>query len=272
MEQGAVQGGRLRGEEPGQLRQELLDLEDGSSVADAATVQRLLELLGHSAKEIRRRAAGALKVAVCDQRHARSVAAGLSSEEPHRSWGAAFALGRTGHDSPEIVDAALRALGSPDGDVRWAAAELCCNLVRRGACPEDRLQSLAADAPPRQRKMALYCMRDLGREYVATYLAALDDDDAGVRFAGLAGLGRSRLVDDAALARMAVCLHSDTVPGVRRATAAIMARVMGTSTAALAALSECAANDPDPATARVAADLLVAAGAGSGGADDQRQE
>jgi len=77
-------------------------------------------------------------------------------------WGATYGLSRLGPAPPQSLPTLLDALGSDDGDVRWATAAILAAMEHRDAVAE-QLVGVARDGSPAQRKMALYCLRDMGR-------------------------------------------------------------------------------------------------------------
>jgi hypothetical protein len=160
-------------------------------------------------------------------------------------WGAAYALARMGGGpGSEVLAVLLDALGGADGDRRWAAAEL---LGTFGTIPavEDALVALAGTGDATQRRMSLYCLRDLGargRRVEDVVVRAFADPDPGVRLAALAavrGLGSVAVAD--AVARV---LEDDVNPGVRRAAAVALGACAGTPRARDALARAAQASDP----------------------------
>jgi HEAT repeat protein len=226
--------------------------------ATAAETQWLLACLERPVKRVQRTAAEALAdleaagVAVRAALEARLAAAMFA----HR-WGAAYALARLGEPPASVLPILVEAMGSDDGDLRWAAARIAVEQVRT---PELTRCLLDAAAEPRAelRKMALYCLRDLGvrtPECDARCRAALADDAIGVRLAGLSALARLG-VDRAATARAVLPLLGDPEPGVRRAAAATLGRVGVASPEVVVAL-ERAAGASDEFLARAARQALA---------------
>ena len=140
----------------------------------------------------------------------------------------------------------IDALGVDDGDIRWAAAERLKQLAARESrlvIPE--LLRLAADGSAEQRKMALYCLRDLDvGEAVEVAQSALRADDVGVRLAALSAF--ARLADErAAAAEKIVALLKDADDRVRRAAAATLGTLGSRAPVVISALQQiCSAEDP----------------------------
>src|SRR5262249_57573606 len=110
----------------------------------------------------------------------------------------------------------LEALGSDDGDVRWAAATIIRSLPVHPDIVSE-LRALAHARSPLQRKMALYCLRDLSAQASGLddeLLAALSDDEPAVRLAALSAL-TVLAQDRRAAARAVVRRLADPHPAVR---------------------------------------------------------
>jgi HEAT repeat protein len=140
-------------------------------------------------------------------------------------WGAAYALSLLGPVPAAAQSTLLELLGDSDGDLRWAAAELLKRLAA-----SRRLQVVAQliasvrDVPSR-RKMALYCLRDLGAvEAVAVAADALADEQIQTRLAALAYLAALD-PDRDRLARRIAALIDDADPAMRRAAAGTLGSV-----------------------------------------------
>jgi HEAT repeat protein len=123
----------------------------------------------------------------------------------------------------------------------------------------ERLIALGADSDRNARKMALYCIRDLGirgAELISVVERALKDPDVHVRLAALAVLTGLGDASDAA-ARLALgCLESDSDPGVRRAAAVALGNLQHNSPLAAEALRAAADDNTDTSLARAARGAL----------------
>ncbi len=194
-------------------------LEESEALREA-----LVRPLAHPRRTLQRRAAGAL-VALLPKSpalEARLLLA-LTNSDQRLRWGAAWTLGQ-GENPPAAIWPAVReAMALDDGDQRWAASRLACKLAFENPGIALALDEAAGSAPAVLRKMALYCLRDLGTPGAATVARrALRDDDSGVRLAALAVL--ARLGDPAHASAVAECLEHDPEPGIRRAAAATLGR------------------------------------------------
>lgn len=248
---------QLDGESAGELRAVLAALEGGAIAVDREAAARLVELLGHASKEVRRRAAGALATAAAnDAVDVELVRAALRDPCSMRRFGAAFALARAGRTEAAITEAAVEALGDDDGDVRWAAAGIVCSAAASDAALKSRLYELSSCDKVERRKMALYCLRDLGETDPARFLPALGDHDPNVRMAALAGIGRAGNAAEHVIDALIALARADGVAGVRRAAVGVLGMVGLHSVRARQALEKFC-DDPDANAARAARAALA---------------
>jgi len=229
-----------------------------AALIDAELARALVGLLADAKRSGQRAAADALapivgKCAVL----AETLHAALHAPDQRLRWGAAYAIGHSDLRSPAIWPALREAMALPDGDQRWAAAELACSLARESTEALVELRGTLSAAEPTLRKMVLYCLRDLGHgDLGSTAIAALADPDAGVRLAALSALVRAQ-PDRAGrrsewadrIARMSI---TDADPGVRRAAVAALGKLGVRSPSVLDALAT-AERAHDPSLVRAAA-------------------
>ena len=143
-----------------------------------------------------------------------------------------------------------------DGDLRWAAAGIVVRLRDRAALVGS-LCALLASRNATQRKMALYCLRDLetrAPEVQQAVLQALGDADRDVRLAAIATLARLALDRGGAAERLVHALETGD-ERVRRAAAAALGALGERSAPVLAALGAASAS-PDPSLRRAAKGAL----------------
>jgi HEAT repeat protein len=234
-------------------------IENPGQRLGAESVAAIAGCLGADSKTVRRRAADALAaVARRDPAIVAAIRPGLTSANHRIRFGAAYALGAVGDEALTLDTAAAlsEALGSSDGDLRWAAAELMVRLGR--AHPQEiraELLALVSSANPAARKMALYCLRDLGARgagVLQAAAAALRDLDAHVRLAALALLSGSFAENDTAAQLMLDRLKSDREVGVRRAAAVALGNLPPGSAVAIEALRRVASQALDRSLERAA--------------------
>jgi HEAT repeat protein len=225
--------------------------------ADADTLEALAACLGDTRKIIQRRAAESFAALDARGAEVRDVLMQTLAADPTRlRWGAAYALSLLGQPPPVALPILLDALGSDDGDVRWAAGNILARF-RGDAAVVNALLRLLTSGTPTQRKMAAYCLRDLdarSAEVERALLEALHDADAYVRLAAMAGLARLA-IDRAAVGEHVINLLSDPQVSVRRVAAAVLGLLGERSAAVLAAL-RAASTSSDDSLQRAAARAL----------------
>jgi HEAT repeat protein len=198
----------------------------------AALVGALVDCLATGGKRVQRRAAEAL-ARVEDPAVVRAALAPLlTSGDSDGRWIAAYALSLACGPTRELLPLCLEALGHADADRRWAAAALVVALGRAEPIAAE-LRSVVLRGDERQRKMSLYCLRDLrvdDPETTAVVVTALDDADPGVRLAALAAFGVC-LHSPATAEAVARVLERDPDCGVRRAAAAALGGFRGVAVA-----------------------------------------
>jgi len=221
--------------------------------AGDAELDALASCLGHDRKIVQRRAAEAFGALAAGGVPVRPVLErALHAPGARQRWGAAYALALIGAPPPETLPVLLEALGEDDGDLRWAAARI---LVRMwdDAALRPTLVDLAAAGNAPQRKMALYCLRDLeapSSDAERAALVALRDADTAVRLAALSALP-AVAVDRPATARAVLASLEDGDGGVRRAAAAALGKLGSRSDEITAAL-RAAAGGADVSLTRAA--------------------
>ncbi|HVA41469.1 MAG TPA: HEAT repeat domain-containing protein [Candidatus Binataceae bacterium] len=241
-------------------------------------VHALARCVGAESKAVSRRAAEAAALAAAhDPRIAPAIRAMLEESTPRARFGAAYALGLIGGAEFDLraADALYEALGEADGDVRWAAHELILRLGREHPLQvRAGLLALARDGREDNgdaRKMALYCLRDLGPESRAVLdaaRAASTAADMHVRLASLAILARLPAYRGEAAAIAIRMLETDPKPGVRRAAAAALGLIGESSPRILEVLGRAADRETDSGLARAAGAALKRL---AGGLSDERK-
>ena len=264
----------------GQLAAELLADDDHTRLAALAllesertlrslpddVVRNLLACLGHRTKKIQR---GAATVLVRFAARQPDIIAALTHKLTHPDarlrWTAAFTLSQLELPSPSpqrvnvssnqtqlldtftLLPVLIENLGHQESDLRWAAATAVLQLARHHS--QDVAQAmiqLVNTGNAVQRRMALYCLRDLkqtDQKAQNAYLASLRDEDPMVRLGGLSCLGKLQLTSEAMRAAMIRLLEHDPDMGVRRAAAVTCGQVGDTDTHIVKALQRTAQSD-----------------------------
>jgi HEAT repeat protein len=214
--------------------------------------------LGHARKAVQRPAAERLAAAAREDAAIRAaLATRLASSDSRERWGAAYALAHVEPAPRDAMPVLLDALASSDGDVRWAAARLVVRAIRHEPELAALVPPLVGAASPLQRKMALYCLRDLAAAVAVdgTGIApALGDVDPAVRMAAMAA-ALVVLPRTADLAERIATLLDDGEPGVRR-VAALTVGQLGIATPAVVGRLDAATSSGDATLAKTARDAL----------------
>ncbi len=241
---------------PGQRPHALEALErltpaEAAARIDPTVAASLTLLLGDPSRTHQRQAADRLAPLAPHAPALRdALRSALGALDPRLRWGAAYTLGHALRPpEAEIWPAVREALSLEDGDQRWAAAELTCDLAR--AHPEIRREILetVARGTPTLRRMLLYCLRDLGDADLSSVVQRrLGDEDPGVRLAALSATTRASAdlgASEGLAHTVAALVESDPEPGVRRAAAATLGRLGIRTLCVLEALEKAsAAGDP----------------------------
>ena len=232
--------------------------------SDAAPeeLEALAACLGHARKAVQRPAAEAFaSLAARGLAVAPVLLRALEAPAVRQRWGAAFALSLLGPPPPRVLPVLVETLGCDDGDLRWAAARILPRVADRDATVV-LLGDLLRTGNAAQRKMSLYCLRDLEARSPAIedeVVARLEDADGDVRLAAMTTLARLATDRGRAAARLLAILERDTPP-LRRAAAAALGALGHRSEAVVAALRAAAAGEADAALARAAERALGALG------------
>jgi HEAT repeat protein len=228
----------------------------------------LTQCLGAGRKVIQRRAAEALAASAAhDARVIEKLRAMLSHHQQRARWGAAYALGLISRDDAldlRAMPVLVEALASDDGDVRWAAAELIVRLGRKNPAVSKRLIELAGHGNLNARKMALYCLRDVGGphdELLAVAEICCGDHHSLLKMAALSLLTRIHDDGDRAAALAIRLLQGDPDGGVRRCAAVALGHLGNRSPEVTEALTRAAKAEGDIYMTRAARGALIRLGA-----------
>ena len=207
----------------------------------------LLLCLGHSRKAVQRGAAAQL--VRFSRTHPELVAAltkKLADPDPRVRWTAAFTLSQLDLPTPSPLPVLIENLGHDESDLRWAAATAVLRLAAHHPPVIEELRRLAGAGNAVQRRMALYCLRDLaqaGPDAQAVYLTSLSDLDSGVRLAGLSCLGKLKLASSEAGKALLRLVEADPDPGVRRSAAVTLGQLGDAAPTVLEVLTRAAQSD-----------------------------
>jgi HEAT repeat protein len=235
--------------------------EDRRRLLDREVAKGLVSLLADASRTRQRQAADGMRTLLGEATPLGEVLReALLAPDARLRWGAAYTLGHAVPPPRAIWPAVWETLGLTDGDQRWAAAELACKLARHHPDVLDDLRAALPTGSPVQRKMVLYCLRDLGADEAASLsMERLQDPDAGVRLAALSVISCAAFSAeqrDACADAVARLVVEDAAPGVRRAAAVTLGKLGARTLAACSALEQ-AASGEDESLARAASAALA---------------
>jgi len=209
----------------------------------------LIADLDHSDKPTIRAAVDRLIVAAAETGIVRDSLNRRLVEPDHKNyWPVAYVLGHLAQPSGAVLRTLLETLDHREPDIRWAAALLLVQIAKREGEVFSLLIELCRVGTANQRRMAVYCLRDLQLNDETSLQAIIDllsDADTTVRVAATTSLKNRR--DDDQRVRQAL-LHSYLKDGdikVRNAAAVTLASFAAPGPEFLRALEEAAASGDD---------------------------
>jgi len=129
---------------------------------ESKKIDSLIESLNHPEKKVIRQAVEALislasrQPAMADRLHR------LLTEAPEkRRWPIAYILAQISSPSPSCLTVLKETLDHDDPDIRWATVLLLARLGKMDRGVVSQLLDLLKTGTPRQRRMAIYCLRDM---------------------------------------------------------------------------------------------------------------
>lgn len=179
----------------------------------------LIESLAHSDRAVVRTAIESLVTLGHERPEVRDTLNRLLQQVPsEKRWPVAYTLGQLSQPTSACLRVLTEGLGCEDADIRWATLQLLTRLGKNDKQIIPLVSDLLNIGNPTQRRMAVYCLRDLGLEERSVQLQCLGDRDPLVRVAAVTTLSKqSQLSDD--VLRVLVRLNSDdTDSRVRSAT------------------------------------------------------
>ena len=201
--------------EPIQAAALIADLDRQDKPAIRAAVDKLITLAAESAR-------------------LREILDRRLTESGHQNyWPVAYVLGHLPKPSGAALQSLFDALDHREPDIRWAIALLLIRMAKIDRAIVQRLMQLAAAGTENQKRMALYCIRDLALTDSASrsaLLGALGDADATVRVAAAICL-RLRPDLDAAGRNALLRIYAEDAEAKVRHTAAIALAHLGEPTA-----------------------------------------
>lgn len=151
------------------------------------------------------------------------------AEAGHRHyWPVAYILGNLPQPSGAAIASLLEALDHREPDIRWAVALLLVRNAKQNADLVRLLIQLCATGSDNQKRMALYCLRDLtlsDNASLTALLAALRDNEPTVRVAAAICLKVRPDIGDAGKNVLLQAYSNDKESRVRHAAAIALANL-----------------------------------------------
>jgi HEAT repeat protein len=167
----------------------------------------------------------------------------LNLAQTDRRWPIAYILGQLPEPSGAAVRALLDGLDHREPDIRWAMALLLIRIAKEHGALVAPLIQFCAGGTVNQKRMAIYCLRDLqlqDTESLGAMMRSLHDSDPTVRVAAVTSLGlRGELSVSGREALLQVFLRDDDLR-VRNAAAITLAKLGAPSPALIEALQKAA--------------------------------
>lgn len=205
-------------------------------------IARLIADLDHTDKPRIRAAVDALVPLAAQSAEIRALLDQRLHQPGHKTyWPAAYVLGQLSQPSRAAIQILLDALDHPAPDIRWAIALLIVRIAKGDGDLTKLLIDLCAGGTANQRRMAIYCLRDLALRdsaSVSSFFAALEDSDPTVRVAAVIALKARSDVDAQGKDRLCEIYLRDVDPRARHAAAITLANLGAPTEEFLAALGE----------------------------------
>jgi len=201
-------------------------------------IDALGEALGDPVKAVSRAASDALaEIGVRIGGVEDAIRVALRSDVPARRWGAAFTAARLEPPGPGLLPPLVEAMGSADGDVRWAAARLIVAIGRlHGEVLPLLLELARSGEPALLRRMASFALRELAPDRAETaeaLAAASRDSDLQVRRAALTAMAALIAPPPRVASRLLEAIGQDDDDASRRLAALALGEIGAANPGAL---------------------------------------
>ncbi|MFB3109206.1 MAG: HEAT repeat domain-containing protein [Candidatus Binatia bacterium] len=189
-------------------------------------IASLIESLAHSDRAVVRTAIDSLVTVGHERPEVRESLNRLLQEvASEKRWPVAYTLGQLSQPSSSCLDTLMEALGSEDPDIRWATLQLLIRLGKNDKRILPLISELLNSGSPTQRRMAIYCLRDLGFEDRSVQLQCLGDTDPLVRVAAVTVVGKQSRLSEDVLSVLVRLNTNDTDSRVRNAAGFALERL-----------------------------------------------
>jgi HEAT repeat protein len=220
----------------------------------------LLEDLDSPDKPTVRAAVDALIPLAADSPKLRETLSQVLTDPRRRNhWSVAYVLAHLPQPSPDVKQILLAGLDHREPDIRWAIALLLVRMARAQGDLVHLLIKLCLAGTPTQKRMTIYCLRDLNltdAKSLQALLESLRDSDPLVRVAATTSLKSRTEMDDSGREALLHVFLNDSEVKVRNAAALTLAGLGSPSQEFLSALSE-AAEDQNPQIRKAASAALA---------------
>lgn len=226
---------------------------------ESEKIAHLIGSLYHTHKKIIRQAAETLISMAPDLPDLAERLYKLLNDTPQeKRWPIAYVLAHISSPSSVCLDVLKQTLDHRDPDIRWAVALLLVRLGKNDDGTAALLFELLKTGTATQRRMVLYCLRDMDLKDTASLeamLESLEDPEPLVRVAAVTSLKLRHEVGKHGLDSLLQLFLQDPDPRVRH-TAAITMAQLGASTREIRTALEGASQSQDPQLKRVASAAL----------------
>jgi len=225
-------------------------------------ITALIADLEHGEKPIIRAAVNALiSLAEASPELRDTLRRRMGEPQVKNPWAIAYVLARMPQPFHDVTQRLLEDLGHPDPDIRWAIGLLLVQLANRDEEITRQFLRLCATGNALQRRMAIYCLRDLNLQDAAStqvFFLALRDPDPLVRIAAAAGLKRKTHLDSREKDMLLTVFLEDPDSRVKSVAAVTLAQMGAPSERFLRALNvaESSENEQIRRAANAALSLL----------------
>jgi hypothetical protein len=229
--------------------------EMAADPAGVLFLDALADALGDPVKAVAQAASDALAELSRHHDAGEALRRALHSGEPRRRLWAALSLARLSPPELRWLPALVSGLDFDDGKLRWRAARLLVETGRLHGEVLPVLLGVAAGERPTARRMAYFCLRELGPDdprVAAALLAGTRDPDLEARRAAHAGLAALIEAPDPVIDHLSRLLDDTVADGACRRIATVALAELGARRAgglpapALAALERAREQSADP--------------------------
>jgi HEAT repeat protein len=195
--------------------------------ARSAAIDALILSLGNSSKQVVRKAADALIACLEEYPDLPGRLERLLADSRNKNhWALAYVLAHLSQPPALSIEVLLKDLGNPDPDIRWAVLLLLGRLAQQHMGILEKLLGVLQSGNPTQRRMAVYCLRDIKEGAVRAALSpALNDPEPAVRVAAITSLRRQPELNKADSEQLLRMLAGDPDARVRCSAAAVLGQV-----------------------------------------------